>query len=119
MPIQDPHATLKRQSGGPTAYAARPFDEPQPTAPARKPPVLQQHDRKDFPSNTQYQKALNAAKAQYDAENTAYAVEKAQYDQDIKGWRDRKAAWDAGENTKIGQSQEGQKRLTDLTPLRS
>src|SRR5208283_382988 len=113
MPIQDPHATLKRQSGGPTVYNPRPFDEPQPTAPARKPPVLQQHDRKDFPSNSQYQKAAKAANDQYERENTAYATEKQQYDRDIQGWRDRKAAWDAGENEKVKGSGAGQQRLQD------
>jgi len=113
MPIQDPHATLKRQSGGPTTYTPRPFDEPQPTAPARKPPVLQQHDRKDFPSNSQYQKAVKAANDQYERENGAYAIEKQQYDKDIQGWRDRKAAWDAGENDKVKGSGAGQERLVN------
>jgi hypothetical protein len=102
MPIQSPQA-----------YAARPFDEPQPTPPARKPPVLQQHDRKDFPSNSQYQKATNAANQQYERENQAYLADKSQYDKDIQDWRSRKAAWDAGQEQKSNQSQAGQKRLED------
>ena len=113
MPIQDPHATLKRQSGGPTVYTPRSFDEPQPTAPARKPPVLQQHDRKDFPSNSQYQKAAKAASEQYERENAAYATEKSQYDRDIEGWRARKAVWDTSENEKVKGSGAGQQRLQD------
>jgi hypothetical protein len=102
MPIQSPQA-----------YAARPFDEPQPTPPARKPPVLQQHDRKDFSSNSQYQKATNAANQQYERENQAYLTDKSQYDKDIQDWRSRKAAWDAGQEQKSNQSQAGQKRLED------
>jgi len=104
MPIQSPQA-----------YTARPFDEPQPTPPARKPPALQQIKRTDYAEkgkgDKQYKDAVSAANAQYERENAAYATEKSQYDKDIQDWRSRKAAWDAGEGTKVGQSGEGQKRL--------
>lgn len=100
MPIQSPQV-----------YTIRPFDEPQPSSPQRKPPVLQQHERKDFPSNSQYQKAVNAANQQYERENQSYQAEKTQYDKELQDWRARKSAWDVGQEQKSSQSQEGQKRL--------
>lgn len=85
-------------------YQAKPFDEPPPQQPQRKPPARVVRDRGDFASERAFKAQQAQDDALYNQEMAAYGTEQAAYNTKYNAWLGRKQTWDATEQAKVNQS---------------